>query len=144
MPLIEQIMADDPRLPPLERQVLEVMEKHPEYLFRKDKKADLQELRAWMQAPQAPEPPMSLVDHKVQPISILEHTLVSLHHKRIIGCLDINDYQCYGSHEAIQSAKDSLIAKIWPPLHLRVRQNSCALRIRPLTKRAVLCRAHSL
>ncbi|MCI0813381.1 MAG: hypothetical protein J4N27_05800 [Chloroflexi bacterium] len=111
MPLIEQIMADDPRLPPLERQVVEVMEKHSQYLFRKDKKADLQELRAWMQAPHTPEPPLSLIDHKVQPISILEHTLVSLHHKRAIGCLDINDYLCYGSHEAIKNAKKSLIAK---------------------------------
>ena len=111
MPLIEQIMADDPRLPPLERQVLDVMEMHTQYLFRKDKKADLQELRAWMQAPHTPEPPLSLIDSKVQPISILEHTIVSMHHKRIIGCLNINDYHCYGSHAAISNAKASLIAK---------------------------------
>ena len=111
MPLIEHIMADDPRLPPLERQVVEVMEQHPNYLFRKDKMADLQELRAWMQAPNSPEPPMSLVDGKIQPISILEHTLVSLHHKKVIGCLSINEYQCYGSHEAIQKAKTSLKAE---------------------------------
>ena len=71
MPLIELIMADDPRLPPLERQVLEVMEQHSNYLFRKDKIGDLQELRAWMQAPHAPEPPLSLVDSKIQPISTL-------------------------------------------------------------------------
>ena len=38
MPLIEHIMADDPRLPPLERQVVGVMEQHPNYLFRKDKR----------------------------------------------------------------------------------------------------------
>ena len=111
MPLIEHIMADDPRLPPLERQVLDVMEKHPEYLFRKDKKADLQELRAWMQAPHTPEPPLSLIDSKVQPISTLEHTLVSMHHKQLIGCLNINDYHCYGSHAAIKSAKASLVAE---------------------------------
>ena len=92
MPRIEQIIADDPRLPPLERQVLDVMEKHPEYLFRKNKKADLQELRAWLLAPHTPEPPLSLVDSKVQPISILEHTIVSLHYKKIIGCVSINDY----------------------------------------------------
>lgn len=111
MPLIKQIMADDPRLPPLERQVVEVMEQHPDYLFRKDKKADLQELRAWMQAPNTPEPPLSLIDSKVQPISILEHTLVSLHHKRVIGCLNINDYHCYGSHEAVNKAKAALNAE---------------------------------
>ncbi|MDA0769886.1 MAG: hypothetical protein O2821_06645 [Chloroflexi bacterium] len=111
MPLIKQIMADDPRLPPMERQVLDIMEKHPEYLFRKDKKADLQELRAWMQAPHTPEPPLSLIDSNVQPISILEHTLVSLHHKQVIGCLRINQYQCYGSHAAILSAKASLTAE---------------------------------
>ena len=111
MPRIDQIIADDPRLPPFEREVLEAMELHPGYLFRRDKKADLQELRAWMLAPDRPEPPLSLVDSKVQPISILEHTLVSLHHKRAIGCIKINDYHCYGSHEAIRNAKAELDAQ---------------------------------
>jgi hypothetical protein len=112
MPRIEQIIADDPRLPPFEKQVLDVMEKHPEYLFRRDKKADLQELRAWLLAPHHPEPPKSLMDTKVvQPISILEHTLVSLHHKRVISCISINKYHCYGSHEAVRRAKAALEAQ---------------------------------
>lgn len=123
MPLIEQIMADDPRLPPLERQVVEVMEQHTDYLFRKDKMADLQELRAWMQAPNTPEPPLSLLDSKIQPISILEHTLVSLHHKKAIGCLNINDYHCYGSHAAIQKAKTALIAQGTEPVELLPSEN---------------------
>lgn len=111
MPRIEQIIADDPRLPPYERDVLEAMDNHPDYLFRRDKKADLQELRAWILAPDEPEPPLSLVDSRVQPISILEHTMASLHHKRAIGCIVINEYHCYGSHEAIRNAKAELNAQ---------------------------------
>ncbi len=105
MPRIEEIIADDPRLPPLERQVLEVLNKNPDYLFRMDKKADLQELGAWMKAPETPYPPMSLADSSPRPISLLEHALSSLHHKKEIGCIVINDQRCYGSHEAVGRAK---------------------------------------
>ena len=111
MPRIEEIIADDHRLPPLERQVLDVMEKNPEYLFRRDKKADLQELGAWMKAPETPYPPMSLADSSPRPISLLEHALSSLHHKEAIGCILINDQRCYGSHEAVSRAK----ALVKPP-----------------------------
>ena len=105
MPRIEEIIADDPRLPPLERQVLDVLEKNPDYLFRRDRKADLQELGAWMKAPETPYPPMSLADSSPRPISLLEHALSSLHHKEEIGCIIINDQRCYGSHEAVGRAQ---------------------------------------
>lgn len=105
MPRIEEIIADDPRLPPLERQVLEILEKNPDYLFRIDKKADLQELGAWMKAPETPYPPMSLADSAPRPISLIEHALNSLHHKNEIGNTIINDHRCYGSHEAVGRAK---------------------------------------
>ena len=105
MPRIEEIIADDPRLTPLERQVLEVLNKNPDYLFRMDKKADLQELGAWMKAPETPYPPMSLVDSAPRPISLIEHALNSLHHKEEIGSIAINDHRCYGSHEAVSRAK---------------------------------------
>ncbi len=105
MPRIEEIIADDPRLPPLERQVLEILEKNPDYLFRMDKKADLQELGAWMKAPETPYPPMSLADSAPRPISLIEHALNALHHKEEIGYITINDHQCYGGHEAIGRAK---------------------------------------
>lgn len=105
MPRIEDIITGDPRLPPLERQVLEVLEKNPEYLFRRDRKADLQELGAWMKAPETPYPPMSLADSSPRPISLLEHALSALHHKEEIGCIVINDQRCYGSHEAVSRAK---------------------------------------
>ena len=105
MPRIEEIIADDPRLPPLERQVLEILEKNPDYLFRIDKKADLQELGAWMKAPETPYPPMSLADSAPRPISLIEHALNSLHHKNEIGYAIINDHRCYGSHEAVRRAK---------------------------------------
>lgn len=105
MPRIEDIIADDPRLPPLERQVLEVLEKNPDYLFRREKKADLQELGAWMKAPETPYPPMSLADSSPRPISLLEHALSSLHHKDVIGCIVINEQRCYGSQEAVGRAK---------------------------------------
>ena len=105
MPRIDEIIAEDRRLPPLEKQVLDVMEKNPDYLFRRDKKADLQELGAWMKAPETPYPPMSLVDSAPRPISLLEHALSSLHHKEEIGLIIINEHQCYGSHEAVSRAK---------------------------------------
>ena len=105
VPRIEEIIADDPRLPPLERQVLNVLEKNPDYLFRMDKKADLQELGAWMKAPETPYPPMSLVDSAPRPISLIEHALNALHHKEEIGYIIINDHRCYGSHEALGRAK---------------------------------------
>lgn len=105
MPRTEEIIAEDRRLPPLERQVLDVMEKNPDYLFRRDKKADLQELGAWMKAPETPYPPMSLADSAPRPISLLEHALSSLHHKEEISCIVINERRCFGSHEAVSRAK---------------------------------------
>ena len=105
MPRIEEIIAEDPRLPPLERQVLEVLNKKPDYRFRMDKKADLRDLGAWMKAPETPYPPMSLVDSAPRPISLIEHALNSLHHKEEIGSIAINDRRCYGSNEDVGRAK---------------------------------------
>lgn len=105
MPRIGEIIEGDHRLPPLEKQVLEVLEKNPDYLFRRDRKADLQELGAWMKAPETPYPPMSLADSSPRPISLLEHALSSLHHKEEIGCILINEQRCYGSHEAVNRAE---------------------------------------
>ncbi len=108
MPKIDHIMADDPLLPPLEKQVLTVLERHPDFLFRKEKKADMQEIQSWLMAPDVPEPPLWLNNSETQPVSRIEHTLQSLHHKGIIDRITINDYECYGSKVAVGHAKAAL------------------------------------
>ncbi len=108
MPRIDYIMADDPLLPPLEKQVLTVLEAHTDFLFRRGKKADMQEIQSWLMAPDVPEPPLWLNNSETQPISRIEHTLESLHHKSIIDRITINDYECYGSKVAVGHAKTAL------------------------------------
>ncbi|GAH63602.1 unnamed protein product, partial [marine sediment metagenome] len=60
MPKIEHILSSGPELAESQRLILEILEKHSDYLFRMNPD-DLRDLQAWLTKPEAPEPPESSV-----------------------------------------------------------------------------------
>ncbi len=102
MPKVEPIVGEGPELAESQRQVLEVLEKHPDYLFGMNSE-DLGDLLAWLGTPETAEPP-KMYPSGVYTIGTMKWAISTLHARRKIGSIKLHRKTYYGSHEAIRKA----------------------------------------
>ena len=105
VPKIEHIIGEGPELAESQKKVLDVLEKHPDYLFRMYDE-DLQQLRAWAQAPDSPEPPRVYRDIDAYSINTIKWALTTLHARGKIGSIVLHRRTYYGSKEAIERTNE--------------------------------------
>ena len=104
MAKIEHIVGEGPELAESQRRVLEVMEKHPDHLFRMQTD-DLAELQAWVDKPDAPEPPR--IYRELFTLGTIRWAMSTLHNRRKIGSVVLHRRTYYGSFEAIERAREA-------------------------------------
>ena len=105
MPKIEHIIGEGPELAESQRLVLEVLEKHPDYLFGMNLD-DLGDLLAWLTTPESAEPPKMYRGALSYSMGTMKWAISTLHARRKIGSIKLHRKTYYGSHEAIRKASE--------------------------------------
>ncbi len=112
---IEHIIGEGPELADSQRRVLEVLEKHPDHLFRLYKD-DLVAIQRWMNNPASqPVPtkmnnsddfrsPKLIVWDTIYELGTIRWAIHTLYHRGKIGSIVLNRRTYYGSHEAVKRA----------------------------------------
>lgn len=112
---IEHIIGEGPELADSQRRVLEVMEKHPDHLFRLYKD-DLEAIQQWMNNPDASQPLAETIHNPddfrsqirvwnaIYELGTIRWAIHTLYHRGKIGSIELNRRTYYGSHEAVKRA----------------------------------------
>ena len=105
MPKISHVIGEGPELSRSQAQVLDLLEKHPDYIFRMQND-DLQELQSWVSSPDAEEPPFPAITGPTTPaLGTIRWAISTLHSRDKIGSIKLNRRTYYGSHNAIEAAR---------------------------------------
>ena len=102
MPKIEHVLGDGPELAESQRRVLELLDSHPDFIFRM---ADISDIQSWLSDPKAPEPPQAYYEYKTYKLGTIKWALSTLHARAKIGSDKFHRRTYYGSHEAIKRAQ---------------------------------------
>jgi len=105
MPKIEHIIGEGPELARSQQLVLEVMEKHPDHLFRLVTE-DIAELQAWMSNPDAERPPKVYRSDGIYAQGTIRWAISTLFHRGKIGRIDLYRRSYYGSNGAIRKSME--------------------------------------
>jgi hypothetical protein len=113
MPRIAEIVGEGPELARSQKEVLELLEKHPDYLFRMHND-DLAGLKAWLTMPWASFPPehstFAVIGGKDYSLGTLRWAISTLHSRGKIGKIKIHRRTYYGSHQGIEEAQTRMAA----------------------------------
>ena len=111
MPKIAHIIGEGPELAESQRRVLDLLQSHPDHLFRMHND-DLQDIKAWLTKPDAPEPPKGLLMHRFgerdYSVGTIRWALSTLRSRGKIDSIKIHRRTYYGSHDAIRSAQEAM------------------------------------
>ena len=104
MPKIAHVIGEGPELSRSQVQVLEMLEQHPDHIFRMHND-DLHEIQAWLTKPDSDEPPeVGLMGVTIPALGTIRWSLSTLHARGKVGSIKLHRRTYYGSHDAIERA----------------------------------------
>ena len=108
MPKIEEIIGAHDEFSATQLRVLDIFERHPDYLFRTTPE-DLSQIRAWSTNPDAKAPPQrASQDDGPLHIKSIKSSMKVRYKEGKIASLLIHHERFFGSHEAVKRARAAL------------------------------------